>query len=120
MARILIVEDEEGIRGLLQVILAEAGHVVDEACNGAEGLQRYTAAPADLVILDMHMPIMDGRQFILALRQRFSDPTILAISGEPELLAHARALHVQGTLPKPFAVPDLLAAVQGLLRPCEA
>lgn len=120
MARILIVEDEEDIRQVLQVALEEAGYVVEEAPNGAEGLQRYAATPADLVILDMRMPVMDGRQLILALRHRCPHATILAVSGEPELLDTARALHVQGTLQKPFAVRDLLAAVQLLLRPCEA
>jgi CheY-like chemotaxis protein len=69
MARILIVEDEKNIRQMLQVALEEVGHVVVEAPNGADGLQRYVTAPADLVILDMRMSVMDGRQFILALRR---------------------------------------------------
>jgi CheY-like chemotaxis protein len=120
MARILIVEDEDSIREMLQAALVESGHVVDEAPNGADGLQRYGVAPADLVILDMRMPVMDGRQFIRALRQRYPHATILAISGEPGQLDSARALHVQGTLPKPFAVTDFLAAVARLLRPCQA
>jgi DNA-binding response OmpR family regulator len=51
MARILIVEDEAEIRQLLQVVLEAAGYVVEAAQNGAAGLQRYTTAPADLVIL---------------------------------------------------------------------
>jgi CheY-like chemotaxis protein len=119
MARILIVEDEEHIRQVLQAALEGAGHVVEEAHNGAEGLQRYAAAPADLVIMDMRMPVMDGRQLILALRHRFPHAPILAVSGEPGLLDSARALHVQNTLQKPFTILDLLKAVQQLLRPCD-
>jgi CheY-like chemotaxis protein len=118
MARILIVEDEEHIRQVLQVALGEAGHVVEEAHNGAQGLQCYAATPADLVIMDMRMPVMDGRQLILALRHQFPNTTILAVSGEPGLLDTARALHVQGTLQKPFTIMDLLKVVQKLLRPC--
>ena len=106
MARILIVEDEAEIRQVLQVALGEAGHMVEEASDGAEGLQRYATAPADLVILDMRMPVMDGRQLILALRHRCPHATILAVSGEPGLLDTARALHVQGTLQKPFAIGE--------------
>ena len=55
-----------------------------------------------------------------ALRHRFPHATILAVSGEPGLLDTARALHVQGTLQKPFAVGALLEAVLLLLRLCEA
>jgi len=120
MARMLIVEDEESIREWFQVVLEEAGYRVEEAPNGAEGLQRYAAAPADLVITDMRMPVMDGTQLILALRDRFPHVNILAVSGEPGLLARAREFHVQGTLRKPCAAADLLEAVQQLLGPRDA
>jgi len=108
MTRILIVEDEESLRQVLQVALEDAGYAGEEALNGAEGLQRYETAPADLVITDMQMPVMDGTQLILALRERFPHTNILAVSGEPGLLDSARALHVQGTLQKPFTVAALL------------
>ena len=120
MARILIVQVEESLRQWFQVVLKGAGYVAEKVHNGAEGLQRYAAAPADLVILDMQMPVMGGTQVILALRGRFPHANFLAVSEDPGLLARAHALHVQGTLHKPCAAADLLETVQQLLRPMEA
>ena len=94
MAQILLGEDEESIRQWFQVMLEDAGYGVEEAHTGAEGLQCYAAAPAGLVIMDMWMPLMEGRPLSLALRGRLPHASILVLSREPWLLERARELRV--------------------------
>jgi two-component system, chemotaxis family, chemotaxis protein CheY len=111
VARILVVDDDNAIRLLLRSMLERRGHSVVEAENGAEGLQYYRAAPADLVITDIQMPVMDGLQMIKALRDDFPTAKIIAISGEKGGLAAAQPLS-QGTFEKPLYMQEFLDAVQ--------
>jgi two-component system, chemotaxis family, chemotaxis protein CheY len=111
VARILVVDDDNAIRLLLRSMLERRGHSVVEAENGAEGLQYYRAAPADLVITDIQMPVMDGLQMIKALRDDFPTAKIIAISGEKGGLAAAQLLS-QGTFEKPLYMQEFLDAVQ--------
>ena len=60
MARILVVDDDKAVRLLLRASLERQGYTVVEAENVDEGLRYYRAAPADLVITDIQMPVMDG------------------------------------------------------------
>jgi CheY-like chemotaxis protein len=111
VARILVVDDDNAVRLLLRSMLERRGHSVVEAENGAEGLQYYRAAPADLVITDIQMPVMDGLQMIKALRDDFPTAKIIAISGEKGGLAAAQPLS-QGTFEKPLYMQEFLDAVQ--------
>ena len=111
MACILVVDDDNAVRLLLRSMLERRGHSVVEAENGAEGLQYYRAAPADLVITDIQMPVMDGLQMIKALRDDFPTAKIIAISGEKGGLAAAQSLS-QGTFEKPLYMQEFLDAVQ--------
>jgi two-component system, chemotaxis family, chemotaxis protein CheY len=111
VARILVVDDDNAIRLLLRSMLERRGHSVVEAENGAEGLQYYRTAPADLVITDIQMPVMDGLQMIKALRDDFPTAKIIAISGEKVGLAAAQPLS-QGTFEKPLYMQEFLDAVQ--------
>jgi len=111
VARILVVDDDNAVRLLLRSMLERRGHSVVEAENGAEGLQYYRTAPADLVITDIQMPVMDGLQMIKALRDDFPTAKIIAISGEKVGLAAAQPLS-QGTFEKPLYMQEFLDAVQ--------
>jgi CheY-like chemotaxis protein len=111
VARILVVDDDKTVRLLLRTILEHRGHAVVEAENGAEGLQYYRAAPADLVITDIQMPVMDGLQMIKALRGVFPTAKIIAMSGEKGGLAAAQPLS-QYTFEKPLYMEEFLDAVQ--------
>jgi len=111
VARILVVDDDKTVRLLLRTALERRGHAVDEAENGAEGLQSYRAAPTDLVITDIQMPVMDGLQMIKELRGAFPTAKIIAISGEKGGLAAAQPLS-QGTFEKPLYMAEFLDAVQ--------
>jgi two-component system, chemotaxis family, chemotaxis protein CheY len=111
VACILVVDDDKAVRLLLRAILERQGHSVVEAENGDEGLRYYRAAPTDLVITDIQMPVMDGLQMIKELRGDFPTAKIIAISGEKGGLIAAQPLS-QGTFEKPLYMQEFLDAVQ--------
>jgi DNA-binding response OmpR family regulator len=110
-----VIDDEEPIRFLLRTALELQGYKVVEAQNGQEGLKYYQAEPADLVITDLQMPVMDGLQMLMELRRAFPRAKVIAISGGGKALAMAKTLQAQHTLAKPFCLRELLAAVQELV-----
>ena len=83
MAKVLVVDDERGIRELLSDKLAEAGHEVIEAGDGQTALERAWQESPDVILLDVLMPVMDGLQALARLRQ---DP---ATEGIPVILLTA-------------------------------
>src|SRR5215510_2940047 len=91
VARMLVVDDK-AVRLLLRARLERRGHFVVDAENGDEGLRYYRAAPTDLVIVDIQMPVMDGLQMIKELRGDFPTAKIIAISGEKSRLTAAQTL----------------------------
>lgn len=76
---ILVVDDEPEVRALLRQALAT--YCVVEAANGKEALERLAAKPADLILTDLRMPVMDGFELLAAVRRQFPDLPVLAISG---------------------------------------
>jgi CheY-like chemotaxis protein len=110
--RILVVDDDAAIRELLRFVLEE-GYEVIEAADGAEGLQRYQAAPTDLVITDLQMPGMDGLELMMALRRMVPTPALMAISGDLEALTQAKGL-TPYTFAKPLPLEQVLEAVRSL------
>ena len=111
VARILVVDDDQVVRLFLRAVLERQGHSVVEAENGDEGLRYYRAAPADLVITDIQMPVMDGLQMIKELRGAFPTAKIIAMSGDRGRLAAAQTLS-QSTFEKPLYMEVFLDAVQ--------
>jgi CheY-like chemotaxis protein len=67
MSRILVIDDSDVIRGLLVDFLTEAGHVVETACDGEEGLDKAQKGEYDLCICDLHMPKKNGYQIFCEL-----------------------------------------------------
>ena len=118
MARILVIDDEPDMRMLMEQILNSAGHEVTLAAEGREGVERYRASPADLVITDLYMPIQDGSETIRELRSSFPEVAIIAMSGRPDtgaMLSIAQHVSGVGILRKPFALEELTAAVSKAL-----
>jgi CheY-like chemotaxis protein len=115
MATILIADDEPGIRSLLTVVLRSAGHRVMAAANGVEAVAvfRSYADAIDLAVIDLIMPVMDGRQAIQRIRESRPNVPIICMSGYSEELAPEG-----GTLflRKPFLPGELVAAVKKLLE----
>jgi len=114
VACILVVDDDQFVRSLLRAVLECQGHSVIEAENGDKGLQAYQANPADVVITDMQMPVMDGLEMILELRRAFPTARVIAISGCKRTLNMVKTL-VQHILEKPLGMEELLDTVQQLI-----
>jgi DNA-binding response OmpR family regulator len=119
MARILLIEDYDLIRGLLRDTLELDGHTVIEARNGADGLDLFRQAGADLVITDIVMPDKDGLDVVRALREQVPPVNIIAISGArdsaEDYLDLAHRMGAVKVLLKPFTIGALIAAVNELL-----
>lgn len=112
---VLVVDDDEGIRHLLDVLLADAGYAVRSAPNGAAALtllEHNPAAPPDLVLVDVHMPVMDGRAFLQAYRRRLGrrTPVIALTAGDPGGVG-LLSVEADAVLGKPFDLDDVLRLV---------
>jgi CheY-like chemotaxis protein len=119
--RILVIDDESTALDLLRRILEAAGYEVQVAANGLEGVELFRRRPCDLVITDMVMPVQDGLQTILDLRNEVPNLPVIAISGggaisKERYLAVAGYLDRVITIAKPFSVADITEAVARLLE----
>ena len=111
-ARILVVEDDENIRELVDVILSGAGYEVVTAPDGAAALQVIGSTRPDLVLLDMRMPIMDGWEFARQYRAR-PEPhaPIVVLTAARDAAQRAAEIRANGYLGKPFDMASLLSMV---------
>jgi DNA-binding response OmpR family regulator len=116
-SRILVVDDEEDIRVLVRHLLERAGHEVREAPDGRRALRELFAAPADLVILDVSMPELDGWATLERIRD-MSDVPVLMLTAHGAELERVRGLQegADDYVAKPFGRQELVARVQALLR----
>jgi len=121
MARILIIDDDEQVRSVLQIMLVRAGYEVVSAANGKQGIRIFNENPTDLVITDILMPVMPGSRLISILRKDHPNVKIIAISGGGSMnqpgsyLTLASDLGAQQILTKPVKFVDLIAAVEDTL-----
>lgn len=120
MARILVIDDDDGIRRVVRRILERAGHEVSEAGNGEEGLRLHRDWRPELIVTDIFMPQLDGLETILQLRRDGAAVPIIAISGgdrsgKLDLRTEAALLGAAHTLRKPFEPAALIRCVAGLL-----
>jgi DNA-binding response OmpR family regulator len=115
--RILVVEDDEGIREMLKYNLAQAGFAVNEAGDGATGLRTARTSSPDLVLLDLMLPGMSGLDFCRALRKTSSVPIIMLTAKDTELdKIVGLELGADDYITKPFSVREVLARVNSVLR----
>jgi len=115
MARILIIDDDPDTRDLLKITLEAAGYEVRLASDGSEGVRNYRSNKADLVIMDLYMPVQEGLETIKQLRMEFPDVRVVAVSGKPTgaaMLSVAQRLGAIGVLQKPFLQEELLHLVE--------
>ena len=120
MAKILIIDDEEMVRGVLQQTLEREGYKVESAADGSHGLDLFQSWRPDLVITDILMPGKEGLETIRELRAEDPDVQIIAISGGGDRgdLNFLRAASMFGavrTLSKPISRDDLLPMVRDIL-----
>lgn len=117
MAKILVVDDDAHIRELIHHVLKREGFDVAEAENGEVALRVMETQPADLVILDIMMPGMDGWTLCRELRELYDLPLLMLTAlGETAQKVKGFDLGTDDYLVKPFAAPELLARVKALLK----
>jgi len=117
--KILVADDEESIRTVVSFTLEQAGYAVETAANGDEALEKVYAAPPDLILLDLMMPMVDGWEVLKLLR---SDPqtekipvVLLTAKGEIRDKMFALQQGAADYVVKPFGKQDLLARIAQLL-----
>jgi DNA-binding response OmpR family regulator len=115
--RVLVIDDDDDIRGLVAELLQRAGLEVDQAGDGRVGLRAFHQTPADLVVLDVSMPELDGWQTLERIRD-LSDVPVMMLTARGDELERVRGLQAGADdyLVKPFGRQELVARVQALLR----
>jgi len=116
--RILIVDDEPKIGSFIGRALTAAGYATEFACSGADALRSYAASSYDLVILDLVIADMDGRQVLGQLLAVRPDQAVIVLSCVADVAAKVDLLErgAQDYLTKPFSLAELLARVHVRLR----
>ena len=117
--KLLLVEDNERVARFVKKGLTEAGHTVDHADNGRDGMYHAVSEPYDAIVMDRMLPGgIDGLGIIEALRQQGNRVPILILSALDGVDDRIRGLRAGGDdyLTKPFAFGELLARLDALLR----
>jgi two-component system OmpR family response regulator len=117
--RILVIEDDKDVAGFVVKGLREAGHVVEHAANGRDGLFLAASEAFDAIILDRMLPGgVDGLRLLETLRSQSNNVPVLFLSALAQLDERVRGLKAGGDdyLTKPFAFAELLARVEALNR----
>ncbi|HWH69687.1 MAG TPA: hybrid sensor histidine kinase/response regulator [Candidatus Sulfotelmatobacter sp.] len=124
MKKILVIDDEEWLREMVQMALAQRGYEVLEAENGAVGIEVAQKALPDLILCDVNMEKMDGYLTLSALRNKpttASIPFILMTGlADQAGMRHGMELGADDYLPKPFTLDALYAAVEARLKKVQA
>ncbi len=119
--RVLVIDDEYGLRRCVASMIRGAGHQVEEASSSMEGVRRLQAAPLDVVLTDLRMPGGSGWEVVRAAHALHPGPPVLVMTADVSALKAdgAEAALAAGILVKPFAMNDLLgrlAKVEEALR----
>jgi len=116
--RILIVEDEQALRSTLSVRLQGEGYVVDTANDAADGFEKATGSPFDLIILDVMLPDRSGLDVCRDIRQAGLATPILFLSARHQTTDKVIGLRLGGDdyVTKPFKAAELVARIEVLLR----
>jgi len=114
--RILIVEDDRDLRFVVRMILEHAGYEVAEAPHGMAALEAIRAAPPDLIIADLTMPVMSGVELVDQLRANpatVSIPVVLLSGGQVD---SATSQCVEAIVTKPFEPDHLVACIEKVMH----
>jgi CheY-like chemotaxis protein len=121
MARILLAEDEDPVRALVARALAQDGHEVVGAADGAEALDllKRESGRFDLLLADIKMPVMDGIALALAAARDFPALPILLMTGYADQRERASGLDalIRDVIAKPFTLAEIKSAVAAALSP---
>ena len=116
-AEILIIDDEEQIRRMLEITLKTNNYTVTEAATGNEGLIMASNHPPDLILLDLGLPDKNGMIVLQELREWHTGPIIiLSVHNSEEVIIRALDKGANDYLSKPFRTGELLARIRSALR----
>ncbi|MFZ1062242.1 MAG: response regulator transcription factor [Acidimicrobiales bacterium] len=118
MTTVLVVDDEPGVRDLLSDALKIAGYETETAANGIEAFEKLHRHRADLCIVDVNMPTMDGFEFLAKLREHDTQTPVLLLSARDASDDVAQGLRygADDYVRKPFSLEELLLRVKAILR----
>jgi two-component system KDP operon response regulator KdpE len=116
--RILVVDDEPAIRRFLHTSLGSQGYAVSDAEDGSAALKALESEPADLLVLDLGLPGIDGFEVIRTLREAGSTLPIVVLSVRTDEAGKVKALDLGADdyVTKPFGIDELLARIRTALR----
>jgi two-component system nitrogen regulation response regulator NtrX len=117
-SRILIVDDEPGVRSALGGVLRDEGYDVDTVSSGEECLDRATRNAPDVILLDVWLPGMDGLVTLRKLRERQVDAQVVLISGHGNIESAVRAIKMGAFdfVEKPLSLEKTVLVVRNALR----
>jgi two-component system, OmpR family, response regulator RegX3 len=117
MTRVLIIEDEESYRETIGFLLQREGFEVSSAADGAAGLAAYDRQGADIVLLDLMMPVLSGTEVCRQLRARGNVPIIMVTARDSEVdKVVGLELGADDYVTKPFSGRELVARIRAVLR----
>ena len=121
-AHVLVVDDELGVRELLGDALRVAGYSVSSAPDGMSALTALRTTPADLLVIDINMPVMDGFELLEQLRKKgdLTPALMLSARGEKTDITKGLRLGADDYVTKPFGLEELLLRVGAILRRTKA
>ena len=110
---ILIVDDDPELRDVLAAMLVKAGHVVDQAGDGPEALEKLATGEFDVVLLDINLPSMNGLDVLAQIRGLMHPPLVVVMTGDdtPEPLLEAVRLQAYRYLRKPFPLRTIIEVI---------
>jgi len=119
---VLVVDDEEDVRNLLNRFLTRRGYVVDTVKDGEEAVTHVLADAPDIVLLDLRLPKMDGLKVLRRLREEASDVAVITMSGVADEEAARKSLELGAAdfITKPFNLPYLETSLLAKLILLEA
>jgi len=112
--RVLVVDDDEPMARMIRLTLLSEGYVVTTASDGIEGLEKLELGGFALVVLDLQMPNMDGRQMFTEMKRRGIEIPVVILSAYGAEAAREE-LNAAAAVRKPFDTAVLLEVIQGLL-----
>ncbi len=120
--RILIVDDDRGLRHVLADLLGAAGHTIDQAADGPEALRRLDASAFDIVLLDIGLPHMSGLDVLTHARAAPSPPIVVMMTSDdtPETLLDAARRQAFRYLRKPFAPSAIVEVIDDVIAAAPA
>jgi two-component system response regulator PilR (NtrC family) len=117
-ARILVIDDDKGIRESLETVLKEEGYEVDVAENGHEAIQKSQANYYNLALVDLRLPDMDGLKLLTEMMETVPKVVKIIITGYPSLQNAIEAVNLgaDGYMVKPYKMEDMLRTIKENLR----